>query len=105
MARKIVAGDEEDAGSVESVFEQARQVAAEAEALLVDADWHPPEPEPAIGEAEPVAGGMDEGREEAPELQQSLFLWAEFMAGEQGRAAEAPAARRGSDAVALRVGA
>ena len=35
LARKIVAG-EEDAGSVESVFEQARQVAAEAEALLVD---------------------------------------------------------------------
>ena len=30
-----VAGDE-DAGSVESVFEQARQVAAEAEVVLVD---------------------------------------------------------------------
>ena len=45
LARKIVAG-EEDAGSVESVFEQARQVAAEAEALLVDEGWHAPEPEP-----------------------------------------------------------
>ena len=32
LARKIVAG-EEDAGAVESVFEQAPQVAAEAEAL------------------------------------------------------------------------
>ena len=35
LARKIVAG-EEDADSVESVFAQAQQVAAEAEALLVD---------------------------------------------------------------------
>ena len=43
LARKIVAG-EEDAGSVESVFEQARQVAAEAEALLVDEGWYAPEP-------------------------------------------------------------
>ena len=36
LARKIVAGDQ-DNGSVESVFEQARQVAVEDEALLVDA--------------------------------------------------------------------
>ena len=43
LARKIVAG-EEDADSVESVFAQAQQVAAEAEALLVDADWAAPEP-------------------------------------------------------------
>ena len=38
LARKIVAG-EEDAVSVESVFAQAQQVAAEAEALLVDDGW------------------------------------------------------------------
>ena len=43
LARKIVAGDQ-DAGSVKSVFEQARQVAAEAEALLVGDGWHAPEP-------------------------------------------------------------
>ena len=43
LARKIVAGEEDD-GSVESVFAQAQQVAAEAEALLVDADWAAPEP-------------------------------------------------------------
>ena len=49
LARKIVAG-EEDAGSVESVFEQARQVAAETEALLVTRGWHAPEP---------VAAGVD----------------------------------------------
>ena len=73
LARKIVAGDEEDAGSVESVFEQARQVAAEAEALLVDEGWHAPEPEPvaAGAAAEPVDSGP----------QRTLFSWAEFMAG------------------------
>ena len=38
LARKIIAGEEDD-GSVESVFAQARQVAAEAEELLVDAEW------------------------------------------------------------------
>ena len=43
LARKIVAG-EEDADSVESVSAQAQRVAADAEALLVDADWAAPEP-------------------------------------------------------------
>ena len=80
LARKIVAG-EEDAGSVESVFEQARQVAAEAEALLVDEEWHAPRPEP-----EPVPGatavGADPVVDDGREPQRSLFSWAEFMAGE-----------------------
>ena len=67
LARKIVAG-EEDADSVESVFAQAQQVAAEAEALLVDAEWRAPEP---------VAV---DSREDAPEPQRALFSWAEFMA-------------------------
>ena len=77
LARKIVAG-EEDAGSVESVFEQARQVAAEAEALLVDEGWHAPEPEPVMAGAgaEPAADAVE------PERQRTLFSWAEFMAGE-----------------------
>ena len=79
LARKIVAG-EADAGSVESVFEQARQVAAEAEALLVDADWAAPEPEPVA--AAIVAVGADDSLEEG-ERQRTLFSWAEFMAGEQ----------------------
>jgi len=74
---QIVAG-EEDSGSVESVFEQARQVAAEAEALLVDDGWQAPEPEPvAVGAtvaSESVAGAADS------EPQRSLFSWAEFMA-------------------------
>ncbi len=95
LARKIVAGEEED-GSVESVFEQARQVAAEAEALLVDEGWHAPEP--AVVEAELVAVGVaaDDLPEEDGAPQRTLFSWAEFMAGEQdeppkrGRRDEAP---------------
>ena len=76
LARKIVAG-EEDADSVESVFAQAQQVAAEAEALLVDDGWAAPDPEPvAVETAEPVPP------DEAGERQRSLFSWAEFMAGE-----------------------
>ena len=75
LARKIVAG-EEDSGSVESVFAQARQVAAEAEALLVDEEWAAPEPV-AVGATVPterVADAMDQ------EPQRSLFSWAEFLA-------------------------
>ena len=74
LARKIVAG-EEDAGSVESVFAQAQQVAAEAEALLVDAEWHAPEPEPVA--VTPATVGEDE---EASAPRRSLFSWAEFLA-------------------------
>ena len=77
LARKIVAG-EEDAGSVESVFAQAQQVAADAEALLVDAEWAAPELEPVvIGTPVGVEAVTDD---EAPEPQRSLFSWAEFMA-------------------------
>ena len=76
LARKIVAG-EEDADSVESVFAQARLVAAEAQALLVDADWR--EPEAVAVEA------VTDNRDDAPEPQRSLFSWAEFMAAEPTR--------------------
>ncbi|MYD87518.1 MAG: hypothetical protein F4Y14_15860 [Acidobacteria bacterium] len=75
LARKIVAG-EEDPGSVESVFEQARQVAAEAEALLVDADWAAPETEPVAAAMATQAVTDDE----AQEPQRTLFSWAEFLA-------------------------
>ncbi len=77
LARKIVAG-EEDAGSVESVFEQARQVAVEAEALLVDEGWHAPEPEPMAVGAPVAAGSVVDAVE--PERQRTLFSWAEFLA-------------------------
>ena len=85
LARKIVAG-EEDAGSVESVFAQAQQVAADAEALLVDAEWAAPEP---------MAVVVHASQDDAPETQRSLFSWEEFMAEEperstRRRADEAP---------------
>ena len=92
LARKIVAG-EEDAGSVESVFEQARQVEAEAEALLVDEGWHAPEPV-AVGVV--VAG--EAVSDDARERQRSLFSWAEFMAREQD---EPPKRRRRHEAPTL----
>ncbi len=77
LARKIVAG-EEDAGSVESVFAEAQQVAAEAEALLVDDEWRVPEPV-----AIAVTSAAEARRKDAPEQQRSLFSWAEFLADEQ----------------------
>ena len=69
LARKIVAG-EEDADSVESVFAQAQQVAAEAEALLVDEGWAAPE---LVG-VELVTAG------EPVVPRRSVFSWAEFLA-------------------------
>ena len=48
LARKLVTGDEDpDAVSVESIFAQTQQVAADAESLLVDDSWRPAEPTPA----------------------------------------------------------
>ena len=86
LARKIIAG-EEDADSVESVFAQAQQVAAQAEALLVDGEWAAPEAVAvevhANGDghtARPVGRSAD--HDETPERQRSLFSWAEFMAEE-----------------------
>ena len=65
LTRKIVAR-EQGAGSVESVFEQARQVAAEAEALLVDTEWGAPEPLTVDAET-------DDRRDDTPESQRTLF--------------------------------
>ena len=92
LARKIVAGDEEDAGSVESVFAQARQVVAEAEALLVDDAWA--EPEPVAAEVATARMVDVDTNEEAPEPQRSLFSWAEFMAEETPK----PRGRRRNEA-------
>ena len=110
LARKIVSGDDEGADSIESVFAEAQQVAAEAEGLLVDDGWQAVEVEPEVAEvhadgnatngigtsvelvpgngqaAVPVnANGRapdGSGRDDAPEPHQSLFSWAEFMAEE-----------------------
>ena len=109
LARKIVSGEEEDeAETMEEVFAQARDAESEAEELLVDDGWKLVEVEPEAVEVndnghhangigpsvELVLGNGQHGNgngasgngighhEEAPEPQQSLFSWAEFMAEE-----------------------
>ena len=110
LARKIVSGEEDDAETVEQVFAAARNAESDAEELLVDEDWQELEIEPetvgvngngtngnghhdAIGptvDLVPVDGvhanrngaNGNGHHEEAPEPQQSLFSWAEFMADE-----------------------
>ena len=112
LARKIVSGEEDDAETVEAVFAQARDAEAAGEEYLVDDGWKAPEPEvvkvhangangvgPSFelllgnGHAEAVVNGNGKGHaavpvngnghhDEAPETQQSLFSWAEFMAEE-----------------------
>ena len=67
-----------DDGSFESVFAQAQQVAADPEALLVDAEWAAPEP--VTAEVVAVGVGTNDRRNDGPEPQRSLFCWAEFMA-------------------------
>ena len=70
-------GGRRDAETVEEVFAQARDAEATAEEYLVDDGWKPVEVEP---EAVEVNGNGHS--DEAPEPQQSLFSWAEFMAEE-----------------------
>ena len=105
LARKIVNGDTEDAESVEAVFAQARDAEATAEELLVDEGWKLVENESEVvgangnsnghhtdGIGPTVELGLDNGHtvsgngnghhDEAPEPQQSLFSWAEFMSEE-----------------------
>ncbi len=108
MARKIVSGEDEDeAETVEAVFAQARDAESAAEELLVDDGWKPAEVEPEtvavngngrhetlpIGptvELVPTSSHNTNGNGanshhdgEAPETQQSLFSWGEFMAEER----------------------
>ena len=111
LARKIVSGDEEEDETVEAVFAQARDAEASAEEFLVDDGWKVVEVEPeaapangnghhadAIGPTvELVLGSGHHANgnghaavevngnghsDEAPEPQQTLFSWAEFMAEE-----------------------
>ena len=110
LARKIVAGETDDAESVESVFAQARDAEATAEELLVDEGWKLVDNEPEVvgangnghhadgnghhadGIGPTVELGLDNGHtvsgngnghhDEDPEPQQSLFPWAEFMGEE-----------------------
>ena len=88
--RGLVSGETDDE-AVEDIFLEAQQVAADAESLLVDADWRPiePMPEPL---APPVGATVDAESTvavipcehhsvDAPE-QRDLFSWAEFLADE-----------------------
>ena len=106
--RGIVSGDEEnEAETVEEVFAQARDAEAVSEEYLVDDGWKAIEPEIvevhtngangnghhaddigltvelALGNGHAPAPVNGNGHhDEAPEPQQSLFSWAEFMAEE-----------------------
>ncbi len=109
--RGIVSGEEDEAETVESVFAAARDAEASAEELLVDDGWKLVESLPRIRygvepetvevngnganghgfdiigptvELVPVNGrhANGNGHAEAPEPQQSLFSWAEFVAEE-----------------------
>ena len=100
LARRIVSGEEDETETVEAVFAKARDAEAAGEEYLVDDDWKLAEVEAetvevngnghheAIGPTVELvlgngrhANGNGNGRhDEAPEPQQSLFSWAEFMA-------------------------
>ena len=120
LARQIVSGDETDADSesVEDVFAKARDAEASAEEFLVDDGWKAAEVEPeavavngnGYDDAESIGltvelavdgnghhtangNGNDHHEDEAPEHQQSLFSWAEFMAEESAK----PKGRKSKD--------
>ena len=89
LARKLVAGDEDSSESVEDIFAQAQQVAADAESLLVDESWRPVEPTPEAPtiielpkvEVEPAVAVIPCGHHTGVVPQQrDLFSWAEFLA-------------------------
>ena len=111
LARKIVSGeDKDDTATVEEVFAQTRDVESAAEELLVDDGWTMVEVEPktievnghhatgnrhddlfgvgptaelvAVNGHAPANGNGNGHHDEAGELQQTLFSWAEFMAEE-----------------------
>ena len=101
LARKIVIGDEEDE-TLEEVFAQARDAETASEEFLVDDGWKVVEVEPeavavngnghhdaigptvelVLGNGHTVNGSGNGHHDEAPEPQQTLFSWAEFMAEE-----------------------
>ena len=104
LARKIVSGGEEEDENetMEEVFAKARNADSEAEELLVDDGWKPVEVEPETVSVNGNGNGHHDGigqtvelilntgqtingnghHDEAPEPQQTLFSWAEFMAEE-----------------------
>ena len=87
LARKLVSGETDDA-EVEDIFRQAQQVVAEADHLLVDADWERAEPAAEPLSLSPPSDGQDSSADEmvpcvghhGQDEQQTLFSWAEFLA-------------------------
>ena len=77
LARKIVSGEEE-AGSVEEVFAQARDAESAAEKLLVDEDWRPVEVEPKAVKVK---------RQRSPRRGRGASAVAVFLGGVHGRRA------------------
>ena len=90
LARKIVSGEEDDAETVEAVFAQARDAEAAGEEYLVDDGWKAVDVESeavevngnGIGPSVELVLGGNGHHDKAPEPQQTLFSWAEFMAEE-----------------------
>ena len=86
LARKLVSGDSEDE-PVEDIFRQAQEIAAQADQLLVDAEWERSEPEPPlvidteVVEMSPIALMPCEHHTGHAE-RQSRFSWAEFLSKE-----------------------
>ena len=110
LARRIVSGDGDETESVEEVFAKARDAEANSEEYLVDDGWKAVKAEPetvlvngngrhdAIGigptvdlfpanRHAPANGNGANGHHDnkAPEPQQSLFSWAEFLVEEPVR--------------------
>ena len=87
LARKLVSGETDDA-EVEDIFRQAQQVVAEADHLLVDADWERAEPAAEPLSLSPPSDRQDSsavemvpcGGHHGQDEQQTLFSWAEFLA-------------------------
>ena len=88
LARKLVSG-ETDSEPAEDIFLEAQQVAAQAEQLLVDAEWERSDSQSHESVVATLgAKGCSAANELVPcvnnhgqrEQQQSLFSWAEFLA-------------------------
>ena len=96
LARKLVAG-ETDHQPVEDIFRQTQEIAAQANQLLVDADWEQAEPDsPLVVDAQvvetlPIAVVPCEPHTGHAE-RQSRFSWAEFLSDKQ-----TPTKRRGRE--------
>ncbi len=87
VVRKLVSA-ETDSEPVEDIFLEAQQISAQAEQLLVNADWERPAPKPETLVAAPSSGREEpvvelvpcDGHHGMPQAQLTLFSWAKFLA-------------------------